>query len=106
MTGYIIRRLLQAILVLIIITLLVFFVMRLLPGDPLTIYLADSANLEAMPQSQLEMLRHQFGLDRPLMVQYLSWVKGVLHGDFGQSIFYHNGVGALMARYVRDKRNK
>ena len=32
------------------------------------------------------------------MVQYLSWVKGVLHGDFGQSIFYHNGVGALMAQ--------
>jgi peptide/nickel transport system permease protein len=96
MTGYIIRRLLQAVLVLIIITLLVFFVMRLLPGDPLTIYLADSASIEAMPQSQLDALRHQFGLDKPLMVQYLNWVKGVSHGDFGQSIFYHNGVGSLM----------
>jgi peptide/nickel transport system permease protein len=98
MTTYIIRRLLQAIVVLVIITLLVFFVMRLLPGDPLTIYLADSANLEAMPESQLEVLRHQFGLDQPLMVQYFNWVKGVAHGSFGTSIFYHNGVGTLMAQ--------
>jgi peptide/nickel transport system permease protein len=96
MTTYIIRRLLQAFVILIIITLLVFFVMRLLPGDPLTIYLADSANLQAMPQSQLDMLRHQFGLDQPLMVQYLHWVNGIVHGNFGTSIFYHNGVGTLM----------
>ena len=98
MTTYIIRRLIQAFIVLVIITLLVFFVMRLLPGDPLTIYLADSANIQAMPQSQLEVLRHQFGLDLPLMVQYEHWVIGILHGNFGTSIFYHNGVGTLMAQ--------
>ena len=98
MTTYIIRRLIQAFIVLVIITLLVFFVMRLLPGDPLTIYLADSANIQAMPQSQLEVLRHQFGLDLPLMVQYEHWVIGILHGNFGTSIFYHNDVGTLMAQ--------
>jgi len=98
MTTYIIRRLIQAFIVLILITLIVFFVMRLLPGDPLTIYLADSVNLEAMPQSQLDMMRHEFGLDQPLMVQYFNWVKGVARGDFGRSIFYHDGVGSLLGQ--------
>src|SRR3972149_5014194 len=97
MTTYIARRLLQALVVLVIVTLLVFFVMRLLPGDPLIIYLAQSADLEAMPPQMLEQLRHQYGLDKPVMVQYVNWIGGILRGDFGTSIFYHNGVGALMA---------
>ena len=98
MTTYIIRRLIQALVVLIMVTLLIFFIMRLLPGDPLLIYLAQSAELEAMPPEMLDQLRHQFGLDRPLMVQYFTWIGGVLRGDFGTSIFYHHDVGALMAQ--------
>ena len=96
MTTYIIQRLFQMLLVLIIITLLVFFVMRLMPGDPLLIYLARSGNLENMSFDQLEDLRLQYGLNKPLMVQYFDWVKGVFQGDFGESIIYKQSVGRLL----------
>lgn len=96
MTTYIIRRLLHGLVVLIIVTLIVFFVMRLLPGDPLIIYVAQTAQLEAMPPEMIEQLRHQFGLDKPIMIQYFNWIGGIVRGDFGESIFYHEDVGRLM----------
>jgi len=97
MTTYIIRRLIQALFVLIIVTLIVFFVMRLLPGDPIIIYVAQTAQLEAMPPEMVDELRAKFGLDKPIMVQYFNWVTGIFRGDFGTSIFYHENVGTLMA---------
>jgi peptide/nickel transport system permease protein len=97
LTTYIIRRLLQGLLILIIVTLLVFFVIRLLPGDPLIIYVAQSAQLSAMPPEMIEQLRHQFGLDKPIMVQYVNWMANIFRGDFGTSIYYHEKVGTLMA---------
>jgi peptide/nickel transport system permease protein len=96
MTTYIIRRLLQAFIVLILVTLLVFFVMRLLPGDPLIIYVAQTAQLEAMPPEMIDQLRHQFGLDKPIMVQYVNWIANIFRGDFGRSIFYQVKVSTLM----------
>jgi peptide/nickel transport system permease protein len=96
MTTYIIRRLLQALIVLILVTLIVFFVMRLLPGDPIQIYVAQTAEFEEMPQEKIEELRAKFGLDKPIMVQYGNWVVGVFRGDLGTSIFYHEDVGTLM----------
>jgi peptide/nickel transport system permease protein len=96
MTTYIIRRLLQSIIVLIIVTLMVFFVIRLLPGDPLIIYVAQTAQLQAMPPEMIEELRVQYGLDKPIMVQYANWIVGMFHGDFGESIFYHEDVSTLM----------
>ena len=96
MTTYILRRLLQAILILVIVSLLVFFVMRLLPGDPIIIYVAQTAELEAMPPEMIETLRAKFGLDKPIMVQYFNWVTGIFQGDFGESIFYHEKVSRLL----------
>jgi peptide/nickel transport system permease protein len=96
MTTYIIRRLIQALAVLFLMTLIVFFVMRLLPGDPLIIYVAQTAELEAMPPEMLDELRHEFGLDKPIMVQYANWVLGIFRGDFGTSIFYREKVSKLM----------
>ena len=96
MTTYICKRLLQTLVVLIIVTVLIFFIMRLLPGDPLLIYVAESANIQAMPPEMIDQMRHQFGLDKPLTEQYLNWVGGILRGDFGESIFYHEKVGKLM----------
>jgi peptide/nickel transport system permease protein len=96
MTTYIVRRLIQAVFVLIIVTILVFFVMRLLPGDPIIIYVAQSAQVEAMPPEMVEQLRHKFGLDQPIIVQYFKWVGNIFQGDFGESIFYHEKVGRLM----------
>jgi peptide/nickel transport system permease protein len=96
MTTYLVRRLFQALIVLILVTLIVFFVMRLLPGDPLLIYLAQNTELDAMPTEMLDQLRHEFGLDKPIMIQYFNWVWNILHGDFGTSIFYREKVGILM----------
>ena len=96
MTTYIVRRLIQALVILILVTLMVFFVMRLLPGDPILIYVAQTAELEAMPQETLDRLRAEFGLDKPIMVQYANWMLGIFQGDFGTSIFYREEVGRLM----------
>jgi peptide/nickel transport system permease protein len=96
MTTYIIRRLPQAVAVLILVTLFIFFLMQLLPGDPLLIYLSQSAELKSMPPELLEQLRHEFGLDKPVMVQYLDWVAGIFRGDFGTSVFYREKVSKLI----------
>jgi peptide/nickel transport system permease protein len=98
MTTYIVRRLLMAILVLILVSLIVFFAMRLLPGDPLVIFMGRMAEGGSLSELQMENMRHEFGLDKPLMVQYVNWLGGVVHGDLGTSIYYHESVGALMGR--------
>ncbi len=96
MTTYIIRRLIHAVIVLFLVTIIVFFVMRLLPGDPLIIYVAQTAELEAMPPEMLDQLRHEFGLDKPIGVQYINWILGIARGDFGTSIFYREKVSKLL----------
>jgi peptide/nickel transport system permease protein len=96
MMTYIARRLIQALIVLIIVTVLVFFVMRLLPGDPLVLYMTQGSDLQAMTPEALDSLRHEFGLDKPLVVQYLNWVGGIFRGDLGTSIYYHENVTTLM----------
>jgi len=86
----------MALVVLIFVTLIVFFVMRLLPGDPLIIYVGQNSQLQAMPEEQIEELRHHYGLDKPLFEQYFRWIGGITHGDFGESIYYHEKVGKLL----------
>lgn len=96
MTTYIIRRLLMAVITLWLVTLVVFFVLRLLPGDPLTIFLGQSATSGNVTAEQLAKLRIEYGLDKPLVVQYLTWLFGIFRGNLGQSIHYHEQVSTLM----------
>jgi len=96
MTAYIIRRLFMAVIIIILVTLIVFFSIRLLPGDPLIIFLGKNAGLEQMSDETLERLRHEYGLDKPVMVQYFSWISGVFRGDLGRSITYRDNVGTLL----------
>lgn len=84
------------VVVLIIITILVFFIMRLMPGDPLLIYISKTGNLSNMNYDQISELRIQYGLDRPLITQYFNWVRGLSHGDFGKSVMYNRSVGSLL----------
>ncbi len=98
MSAYIIRRLITAVIILFIVSLIVFFAMRLLPGDPLIIFMGRMAEGGSLTEGQMEAMRHEYGLDRPLMIQYFSWLGGVLHGNLGTSIYYHENVGDLMAR--------
>jgi peptide/nickel transport system permease protein len=97
MTAYIVRRLLQMILVLILVTLMVFFIMRLTPGDPIYLYVARSGDIQNFSVEQIDQLRHQYGLDQPLMVQYLDWIGGLFKGDLGQSIIYKQSINTLLA---------
>lgn len=97
MTTYIIRRLIMAVIVLIIVSLLVFVAMRMLPGDPIRMLVTQSEQQEFTEQ-QIQELRHQFGLDRPLMVQYFSWIGGIFHGDLGVSILHRAPVAQEIIR--------
>ncbi len=98
MTTYIMRRLLLAIFVLIMVTIIVFFSIRLLPGDPLTIFMGQNSSLASMTSEEVEHLRHQYGLDLPVIVQYGNWLGGLFKGDLGDSIFYNEKVGTLIAQ--------
>jgi peptide/nickel transport system permease protein len=96
MTTYIIRRLFMALITLWLVTLVVFFALRLLPGDPLIIFLGESVSSGNMTLEQLSKLRVEYGLDKPMVIQYLTWISGLLHGNLGTSIHYHENVGTLM----------
>jgi ABC-type dipeptide/oligopeptide/nickel transport system permease component len=71
---------------------LVFLLIHLVPGDPILQMLGDSAT-----PADIGALRHQYGLDLPLGVQYMRYWAGVLHGDLGSSIRLHDTVGHLIA---------
>jgi peptide/nickel transport system permease protein len=97
MTTYIIRRVVQSAFILVIVTLLVFLAMHLLPGDPILIFIS-SGELKNTSLQEIEILRHEFGLDKPLMVQYFDWLGGVFRGDFGISIVQRQPVMNEIAR--------
>jgi peptide/nickel transport system permease protein len=84
---YVLKRLLGAIPTLIIASLLVFAFIHLIPGDPASVMLGDMADAE-----EIEALRRELGLDRPIWEQYLLWVSNVLQGDFGTSIYFQEPV--------------
>ena len=81
MKNYTIRRILQLIPVLFGISVLIFAVMKMIPGD----VISGILGVEATPELRAQ-LAAKYGLDRPYIVQYLDWIVGVLHGDFGESI--------------------
>ena len=84
------------VIVIILLSLFVFFIIRLVPGDPILIFIGRSQQVQAMSPELYEHLRHQYGLDRPLIVQYGNWVGDILQGDLGTSLFYSEDVGTLL----------
>ena len=86
------RRLLAAIPILLVVSALLFCVLRLLPVDPAAMSLPPNATIE-----EIEAKRHEMGLDRPLPEQYVIWLRGALHGDFGRSIALRREAGSLVA---------
>ncbi len=87
MTGYIVKRLLAMILVLIGLSVIVFLIMALIPGDPATAILGAFATPENVAR-----INRQLGLDQPLWDQYFIWVGNLLHGDFGRSYILNRPV--------------
>ncbi|MBS4024082.1 MAG: ABC transporter permease [Clostridia bacterium] len=93
MAGYIIRRLMQAVVVLIIVSFIAFSILYVLPGDAALIMLG----LEATPE-QINALRQELGLNQPMLVQYGQWFFKILQGDFGKSIVYRDSVADLIGK--------
>jgi peptide/nickel transport system permease protein len=99
MFAYLIRRLIQCAIVLIIVTVVIFIVIRLLPGDPLLMLISQTETQE-FSQQQLEDLRKQYGLDKPLPVQYFEWAGNILRGDLGRSLVSHLPVSEEILRRI------
>ena len=93
--SYVFRRLLQLIPVVFGVTLIVFFMIHLIPGDPARTMLGVHATPEAVAR-----LHKQWGLDQPLFNQYLDFMKRLLHGDLGESLFYNLDVKTLLIQRV------
>lgn len=93
MARFLIRRLISSLIVLIIGMILVFLALRVLPGDPVLAKYGASAG--ATPEN-LEALREEAGLNRPLIVQLFSWLGGIAVGDFGMSYFSQLPVSQLV----------
>jgi peptide/nickel transport system permease protein len=90
---YVVRRLLLAIPVIVAMSIFVFLMIHLVPGDPVQTMLGFRATPE-----NVATVRAQLGLDRPLLAQYLTWAGGLLHGDFGQDFISHTPVSTLLAQ--------
>lgn len=82
-----------------LITIIVFVVMRLVPGDPaLAILEGDGGGIYT--QQDLDNLRAELGTDRPIVVQYVDWMGGVLRGDFGDSLWFRSPVMVELGRRI------
>ena len=88
MKEYAARRVLLFIPTLLLATLIVFVLFFIVPGDAAMMILTGEEGAGAVTDEDIAKLRHELGLDRPLHVQYSSWVWGILHGDLGESIWY------------------
>ncbi len=97
MLSYLARRMGYMVVLLVLVSIVAFAIITLPPGDYVT---TQIANLEAsgaeVDEALLENLRHEYGLDKPLYVQYGLWIWKFLHGDFGRSFLYNRPVNELI----------
>jgi peptide/nickel transport system permease protein len=94
MTDYVIRRLAQTLPIALLVATLVFSLIHMIPGDPVEMMLGEGAQ-----RSDVETLRHELGLDRPLIQQYGSFLRGLLEGDLGNSLHFGEPVARILARH-------
>ncbi|MFK7903411.1 MAG: ABC transporter permease [Nitratireductor sp.] len=95
MSHYILRRLIAGFFTLLIASMIVFGVLELIPGDPAQVMLGINATQDA-----LDTLREQMGLNEPVLTRYVSWVFGMLQGDFGISYTYSVPVRELIGERI------
>jgi peptide/nickel transport system permease protein len=99
MLKYITKRLLLTIPLLWGIATATFFLVHLAPGDPMNMYLEPRGGREIDPEV-IELIRKKYGLDQPLQVQYLTWLKNFVSGDFGESFRHRRPVRDLLVEAV------
>lgn len=91
MVRYILHRLLQTLIVVIIVSFLTFLLMHLIPGDPVRAMLGEHATPD-----QIELIRQELGLDRPFVAQYAHWLINLFQGNWGRSIIYRDNVAEMI----------
>ena len=97
MVPYILRRMGVMVVVLAAVSVCAFVIIQLPPGDYLDDYIAGlQARGTAVDQAEVEALRHQYGLDRPIYLQYLRWIGKIVRGDMGYSFIYAKPVEVLL----------
>ena len=95
MVKYIFKRLLTLIPVLLVVSVTIFLLIHLVPGDPAAAMLGEQAT-----QEQIDALRETLGLNKPLIVQYLRWVRGLFHGDWGRSLFMEGTMLEIIGSHM------
>jgi peptide/nickel transport system permease protein len=95
MMSYIVKRLLMIIPMIVGVTIFLFFLLSMTPGDP-----AEMALGGGVEEEQLELFRQQYGLDKPLPIQYLNYMKGVIQGDLGMSFYTKQPVTSMIVQRV------
>ena len=95
MHKYIFKRLLTLIPVLFIVSIVIFMLIHLVPGDPAAMMLGDKATPE-----QIAALRHTLGFDQPLPVQYVKWIGGIFRGDLGTSLFMKGTMWEIISSHM------
>jgi peptide/nickel transport system permease protein len=93
MRKYVIRRIVYAIPTLLGISVIVFAISRLAPGDPVRLYTFGATDIT---EADIEGLRHFYGLDKPIPIQYVDWLLNMLRGDFGKSLQYNQPAFPLL----------
>ncbi len=101
MTRYILQRLALLPLLMVIYSFVIFVIIQAPPGDFLTAYVATLASSgSSISAEQIAAMRHQYGLDQPMIVQYFLWVQHLLHGDFGLSLEYQRPNAELISEML------
>jgi peptide/nickel transport system permease protein len=95
MLAYLFKRILSIIPVLFVVTIVIFMIIHLTPGDPAATMLGMEAT-----QADIQALNEQLGFDRPIYEQYIHWLGNVARGDLGESIFMHQPVAEAIAEHV------
>jgi peptide/nickel transport system permease protein len=97
MIAFLVRRLILALLTVWAVSVLSYVVIQLPPGDYITSYIASmSASGSAVSEQEAKMLREQYGLDRPVYIQYIRWMAMVLRGNFGMALEYGRPVAEVI----------
>jgi peptide/nickel transport system permease protein len=96
---YIVRRIILALIIVLLVSFAIFILMRMLPGDPIEMIMS-ATQLENYTQEQIDAIRHEKGLDKPVLVQYVIWLGQMLRGDFGNSIVRNFNVASEMSTKI------
>lgn len=95
MKKFVLKRILTLIPVLLVVSVVIFMLVHLAPGDPAAMLLGDKAS-----EAEIAALREEMGLNDPLIVQYFNWMNDIFHGDLGKSVFIRGSMTDILADHL------